>query len=166
MPTKDEVQRAISELDARIDGLRERILANGGAALGEGDWTVRDALSHLSARSNGVPRVVERAEQASQVAAGGAQQPGGAAPPMDIDEINAGQVEERAGRSVLELLDEIRDGHRTAIAAVAELEESLVARSIPRGFRPGDTTVGEMLIRGGPGHDGSHLDLIEAALPE
>ena len=84
---------------------------------------------------------------------------------MNVDEINAGQVTERADRSVLDLLDEIREGHQTAIAAVGELEESLLARSIPRGFRPGDTTVGEMLIMGGAGHDGSHLDHIEAALP-
>ena len=165
MPTQDEVQGAISEIDARIDGLRERILASGDAALAEGEWSVRDALSHLAARSNGVPRVLQRVEEASQVAAGGAQQPGGAPPPMNIDDINAGQVEEHADRSVLELLDEIRDGHRAAIAAVTALDESLLQRSIPRGFRPGDTTVGEMLIRGGPGHDGSHLDLIEAALP-
>ncbi len=165
MPTRDEVQSAIGAFDARIDGLRERILANGDAALAESEWTVRAALSHLAARANGVPRVVQRAEQAAQSTAGDGQQSGSAPPPINIDEINAGQVTERAGRSVLELLDEIRDGHRAAIAAVAELDESLLERSIPRGFRPGDTTVGEMLIMGGAGHDGSHLDQIEAALP-
>jgi hypothetical protein len=32
------------------------------------------------------------------------------------------------------------------------------------GFRPGTTTVAEMLRMAGPGHEGSHLDAIEAAL--
>ena len=33
------------------------------------------------------------------------------------------------------------------------------------GFRPGTILVANMILRGGPGHDGNHLDDIEASLP-
>jgi hypothetical protein len=36
-------------------------------------------------------------------------------PRVNIDEINHGQVEERADRSIQEILDELQAGHRTTI---------------------------------------------------
>ena len=89
MGAKQDVAQAYREIDARIEARREQMLAGGDTGLAEGTWSVRDALSHLAARSNGVARVVARAE----AAAGGGDAP--ARPPGGIDEINAGQVEER-----------------------------------------------------------------------
>ena len=83
---------------------------------------------------------------------------------LQADEINAGQVEERSDRSVDELLEEIRSGHAAATEAAAGLDDALLGRSLPLGFRPGDATVAELLVMGGPRHDGNHLDQIEAAL--
>ena len=156
--TKDDIRDAIEGIDARIGGLRDRILAGGEQQLTVADqWRVRDALSHLAARSNGVQRVVDRARAAE---AGGSP----AQPPTGVDDINAAQVAERTDRSVEALLDEIRDGHRAAIAAVAELDDELLGREIAIGFRPGVIQVADMMLRGGPGHEGTHLDDIEASL--
>ena len=158
MTTKDDIQEAFEGIDARIEALRDRIVAASEQQLTVADqWRVRDALSHLAARANGVQRVLDRARAAE----GGAE----ARPPTSIDDINAAQVEERTDLSASELLDEIRDGHRAAIAAVAELPDELLGKEIEMGFRPGTILVANMILRGGPGHDGNHLDDIEASLP-
>ncbi len=158
MATRGEIREAIEGIDVRIVGLRDSILAGGEQQLTVADqWRVRDALSHLAARANGVQRVVDRAR-----AAEGEAPP--ARPPTGVDDINATQVEERTDRSVEELLDEIRDGHRAAIAAAAELDDELLGKEIAMGFRPGTIQVADMILRGGPGHDGTHLDDIEASL--
>lgn len=158
MPTTDEIAKVFNEADGRLARLRDQILASGDTALDEGVWTVRDALSHLAARANGVARVVSRAEQAAQGS-------GGPPPPRNVDEINAGQVEERTDLSVEQLLDEINDGHRAAVDAVRALDPEMLERMLPIGFRPGETSVGDMILRGGPGHENNHLDQIEAVLP-
>src|SRR5690606_775479 len=157
MTTRDDFIAAVRAVDDRIAGMREAILANAERPLLEGTWRVRDALSHLAARSNGVPRVLARVEAADH--------PSAAPPaPRNIDEINAGQVDERVDRSVEDLLDEIQRGHAAAIEAAQGLDDALLGRSIPLGFRPGDATVAELLVMGGPRHDDTHLDQIEAAI--
>jgi hypothetical protein len=158
MSSRDDFISTVNAFDARIEALRPRILAGGDRPLLEGTWRVRDALSHLAARSNGVPRVLQRVEALDNPGAGTAPAP------RNIDEINAGQVEERTSKSVEALLDEIRAGHQTAITAAGAMQDALLERSIPMGFRPGEATVAEMLTMGGPRHDGVHLDQIEAAL--
>ncbi|GMU40068.1 MAG: hypothetical protein AMXMBFR23_09340 [Chloroflexota bacterium] len=158
MTTKAEVIEAIHSVDARLAALRNEIIAKGEQPLLEGTWRVRDALSHLAARANGVARVMARVEAAAN--------PGAApvTPPRNVDEINAGQVEERAGRTVEQLLDEIRDGHAAAIAAIQKIEDEVLTRMLPFGFRPGEAAVAEMMAMGGPRHDHNHLDQIEAAV--
>jgi len=157
MTVQDEFIAAVNATDARIEAIRDQILAGGEKPLLEGTWRVRDALSHLAARSNGVARVLQRVEAAANAA--------DAPPaPRNIDEINAGQVDERSEKSVAELLDEIREGHQAAIAAVQQIDDATLEKSIPLGFRPGEATVAQLLVMGGPGHDNNHLDQVEAAL--
>lgn len=156
MATRDEIVAAIRAVDVRLDGLKPRILAQGDAALKEGAWRVREALSHLAARANGVDRVAQRVRDTQ---AGKAP-----AAPRTIDEINAGQVAERSSKSVADLLDEIVRGHAAAIAAVGALEQDILDAMLPLGFRPGEATASDLMLRGGPGHDNSHVDQIEAAL--
>ncbi|MDA1010137.1 MAG: maleylpyruvate isomerase N-terminal domain-containing protein [Chloroflexi bacterium] len=153
----DEFTAAVQGVDARLAELRDSILAGGEKPLLEGTWRVRDALSHLAARANGVPRVITRLEALDNPASTPAT-------PRNVDEINAGQVDERTERTVEELLAEIEEGHRAALAAVQDVDAATLDRSIPLGFRPGDATVAEMLVMGGPRHDNNHLDQIEAAL--
>ena len=156
MTTRDDIITAIGGVDARLATLRERIIAGDARPLAEGTWRVRDALSHLAARANGVDRVVQRL-RAFEAGTPVAQ-------PATIDEINAGQVEERRETSVTQLLDEIRAGHAAAIGALAHVDDATLAKTMPQGFRPGEAAVAEMIVRGGPGHDGGHIDQIEAAL--
>ena len=156
MTTRDEIIAAIRGVDARLATAHDRIIAGGERPLTEGTWHVRDALSHLAARANGVDRVIQRlraAEAGTPVAA-----------PVTIDEINAGQVEERRDATVAALLDEIRIGHAAAIAAIGHVDDATLAKLLAQGFRPGEAPVADMILRGGPGHDGTHIEQIEAAL--
>lgn len=156
MTTRDDVIAAISEVDHRLDALEARILASGEQPLLEGTWQVRDALSHLAARANGVDRVAQRV-RASQAGTP-------MAPVASIDEINAGQVQEREAATVAELLDEIRAGHAAAIEAIRRLDEATLEHPLPMANRPDPQPAVEMMLRGGPGHDNGHLDQIESAL--
>lgn len=156
MATRDEVVAAIRAVDARVDALKPRILAQGETPLKEGTWRVREALSHLAARANGVDRVAQRVRDTQAGTAPAA--------PRSIDEINAGQVAERSSKSIPELLDEIAKGHAAAIQAVSALDQSVLDTTLPLGYRPGESAASDMMLLGGPRHDHSHLDQIEAAL--
>ena len=156
MTTRDDIIEAIRRIDARLQPLHDRIIERGDDRLIEGDWRIRDALSHLAARSNGVDRVIQRLRAAQ------AGTP--VAPVRNVDDINAGQVEERRDATVAQLLDEIRAGHLAAIEALDHVDDATLQTPLAQGFRPGDAPVADMILRGGPGHDGNHLDQIEAAL--
>ena len=156
MTTRDDITTNIRAIDARLGALHDRIIEGGDRPLPEGTWRVRDALSHLAARANGVDRVLQRLR---------AYEAGTPfVPPQTIDEINAGQVEERRDASVAELLDEIRAGHAAALEALSHVDNATLAKEMPQGFRPGDSPIADMIQRGGPGHEGGHIDQIEAAL--
>ncbi len=156
MTTRAEIEAAITAVDTRLATLHDRIVASGESPLAEGTWRVRDALSHLAARANGVERIVQRARDH---AAGRPTQP-----PRSIDEVNAGQVEERRTSDLPALLEEIRTGHAAALAALRGLDDAMLETRLPMGYRPGDASVAELIFGGGPRHDGTHLDQIETAL--
>ncbi len=157
MANHDQIIAAIEDVDNRIEEMWDRILESGETALAEGTWRVRDALSHLAARGNGVARVLARYE---------AHQSGtAAAAPRSIDEINADQVSERSDKSIRDLLDEVLAGHQAAISAVRDVPRDVLRAMIPAGFQPGEIEVGDSIMRGGPYHDHGHLNQIEAVLP-
>lgn len=157
MANHDQIIAAIEDVDQRIEDMWDRILEHGDTALAEGTWRVRDALSHLAARGNGVARVIARYEAHKSGAAPAA--------PRNVDEINADQVSERSDKTVRQLLDEIVAGHQAAIAAVREVTRDVLRDTLPAGFQPGDIEVGDSIMRGGPYHDHNHLNQIEAVLP-
>ena len=159
MANHDQIIQAIEDVDQRIEDMWDRILENGDTPLAEGTWKVRDALSHLAARANGVARVMARVEARKN--------PNASQPPVpaSIDEINAGQVEERSDKSVRELLDEVISGHAAAIAAIREVDRNSLREMLPRAGDPPEMEVGDTIVRGGPYHDHGHLDQIEAVLP-
>ena len=150
MATREEIAEAIRTADARIEALGERIAAGAERPLPEGEWRVRDALSHLAATANPVPAILARA-----AAPGGEQAPRAG---------NEDQIAARAEASAADLVAETREGYRAALEALAGAEEAVLARSIPLGFRPGEATAGEMLHMLAAGHAGGHIDDIEAAL--
>lgn len=153
--TRDDIVNAITETDARLERLRDRLLEAGERPLATGEWSVRDALSHLAARANPVARSLWRMESATA--------PGGA-PAFDIHEENEGQVRDRSDQSVAELLSEIVDGHRLAITDLRSLDEQTLSRRFPVAFPPHELSVLEFIQRAGPQHDNGHLDEVEAVL--
>jgi hypothetical protein len=156
MTTRDDIIEGIRTNDARLEWLRAGLIANADEPLLEGEWRVRDALAHLAARANGIDRVLQRFrafEAGTPVT-----------PPANIDEINAGQVEERRDAGVDDLLAEIRHGHAAALEALNHVDDETLAKEMPIVFRPGDASVAELIMRGGPNHEEGHLDAIEEAL--
>lgn len=152
--TRDEVIAAVREVDARLSRIAASIEANAEAPLLSGEWRVRDALSHLAARSNPVPNVLRRLA----VAAG----PGGAAAPrVDINDINAAQVDERSTKSVTEILAEMHAGHQATIDSLPA--DDVLAQTLPA-VQGGDVPVAEIIARSGARHENNHLDDIEAAI--
>lgn len=149
---RDEVRSAIEAIAARVTALRARLEQHADTPLLEGEWRVRDALSHLAARANPVPNVLRRLA---------AHEAGTVLPRPDIHEVNAGQVEERADRPIAQIIDEAQASHRAAIDALPTAD--VLAKLLP-GFQGGEITVGEMIARSGPGHESNHLGDIERAL--
>ncbi len=149
-----EVLQAIEDVDARVRALRARIEVNAEKLLLSGEWRVRDALSHLAARSNSVPNVMRRLVASESQSAG-------TAPRVNIDEINHDQVDERSGRSIQEILDEIHAGHRTAILSLPV--DEMLARTLPA-VGGGDVSIAESIARSGARHEQNHLNDVEAAL--
>lgn len=156
--TRDEIRAAFAAADQRLESLRDAINASPEAALLSGEWRVRDALSHIAARSNSLP-IAER--WLERVAATPADQP--AAIP-DIHDVNAGQVRDRTGLSATQLIDEAIAGHRAVVDRLDALDDDLLARPIHIPARNIETTFAAFLVTAGPGHEGNHLNDIEAAL--
>lgn len=158
MTTRDEIKEALSAVDTELAELRESILASPERPLLEGEWTVREALCHLAARSNSVPLVLgmlERARSDSEAGRNVAR---------NIDEVNHGQIVERDGRSVQELLDEISAGHETERKAVDGLDEELLEQEFPNFRGDGTMPASQLLLMASAGHDRSHVKQIRDAL--
>ena len=153
MATREEIAEAIRTADGRIGALGERIAEGAERPLPEGEWRVRDALSHLAATANPVPAVLARVRALDE--------PGGEPPPRTSNE---DQIAARAGASAADLVAEAREGYRAALEALADAGDAELARPIPFGFRPGEAPAGDMLHMLASGHAGGHIDDIEAAL--
>jgi hypothetical protein len=155
--TRDEIVEAIRAVDERIEALLPLARARPDEPLQSGEWRVRDALSHVAARGNPVPRVLTRLNESTDSA-------GNPRPVRDIHEINAEQVSTRAGHDVDALIEEAREGHRAALAQLEELDDLVLERRLPVAFPPGELSVGELIVAAGPRHEGNHLNDIEAVL--
>lgn len=155
--TRDEIVEAIRAADARIEALRPLARAWPDAPLASGEWRVRDALSHVAARGNPIPRVLTRLNESTDAS-------GDPRPVRDIHEINAQQVETRSDQDIDALIEETRSGHRDALAQLEDLDDDVLERRLVVAFDPGELSVGEFIILAGPRHEGNHLNDIEAAL--
>jgi hypothetical protein len=152
--TRDEVIAAVREVDARLSRLASSIEANPEAPLPTGEWRVRDALSHLAARSNPVPNVLRRLEVAASPA-------GPTAPRVNVDDINAAQVEARTDKSITEIIAEMHAGHQATIDTLPA--DDVLVQTLPA-VQGGDVEVAEIIARSGARHENNHLDDVEAAI--
>ena len=149
-----EIVQALREADERVERLRPAILGHADAPLLEGEWTVRDCLSHVASRAYIIARMEERLAAAAA----------GQTPAMNVDENNRGQVEERADRSVDALLDEVIANHARAAEELADLSDARLEQRVPNFRGPGDSSMAEVVLRNVHGHESGHLDAIEQAI--
>jgi hypothetical protein len=154
---RSEIAQALLEADERVERLRPAILANANAPLLEGKWSVRDCLSHVASRAY-VTAIVARMEQRL------AQAAAGQTPTMNVDDINRGQVEERAGHTVEALLDEVVANHAKAAEELSDLSDERLEQRVPNFRGPGDSSMAEVVLRNVHGHESGHLDAIEQAI--
>jgi DinB family protein len=163
MTTKDEVISAIETADARVKALTPALREHGADPLPDSEWDVREALCHVAARANAVPLSLSIMQR--MLSATGQTQPldPGAAARRSAA-INQAQLEERMDRSMDQVLAEIEAGHQAAIATVRDMPQTEFDQRFQRVTGDGDTSLGEMILRAGAGHEKEHLDQIERAL--
>jgi hypothetical protein len=147
---------AIAENDALLRSLSERIVAAPEHPLLQGEWTVRDAMCHVAARSNGVTMV--------QAISSGAFNTENAGATFDIDAINRQQIAERVKKSARDLIDETIAGHARAITELAHLDDETLASMISLPIFEQPVAFIDLLMMSGPEHDAAHLAEIQAAL--
>ena len=163
MTTKDEVISAIETADARVKALTPALREHGADRLPDSEWDVREALCHVAARANAVPLSLSIMER--MLTATGQPQPlDPRAAASRSAAINQAQLDERMDRSLEEVLSEIETGHQAAIATVRAMPQDEFDQRFQRVTGDGDTSLGEMILRAGAGHEKEHLDQIERAL--
>ena len=149
---RGQIASGLEESAGRVRAIRDGLVAGGERPLLRGEWRVRDALSHLAARSNPVALARQRiAEQGRERT-------------LTVDEINHGQVEERSGRPVAALVDEILAGLEAARSELDDLSDEFLEQTVKVSFGPGEMAAGAIVLFGGPRHFLEHLGDIEEAL--
>jgi hypothetical protein len=158
MATKQELIAAIRTCDERLRSLAEALRAQPEAPLLDGDWRVRDSLSHVAARADAVT-IVRGFEGLT-----GMDGDGDAQAIFDIDAVNRSQIAARVDRGVDDLLREVKDGHRSALRAIEGMDDGTLARQIPMPGGSGETTFGDLVLLAGPRHEAFHVGDVERAL--
>ena len=163
MATRQELQTALGDADARLDRLQPLMEQYESDALLDdgGKWSVRDALSHVA--SSG--RVSMAGQRALDRVRGQAPPPAPAPGGPSVDERNQQQIAERSGKSIADLIAEAKQAHATALEDIAKLDDDALATPVPdtQPTRPG-SSVGGMILRSLEYHEGGQMDRIEAAL--
>jgi hypothetical protein len=155
---QSEIAARLREVNERLAELGPAILANLDAPLAEGEWTVHEALCHLAADSNWVPRILQRRDLAL------AGKPRHVRPDFDLDDYNRRQIAIRLVRPPEEVLAEAIRGHQAAGEALLQVDDESMRVEIPdEPFSP-LTTVGELLRVAVWEHARDHLKEIEEAL--
>jgi Mycothiol maleylpyruvate isomerase N-terminal domain len=155
---RDEIVADIKACDERLEQLKAAMIAHPDAPLPEGTWTVRDALSHIAARANGVAMAVAVANNSL-----GAN-PADVGPTFDIDVVNRQQIADRATKDVDALLSETRAGHEAAIGQLASIDDQLLARRMKLPYFEDEVTVIDLIALAGAGHEQSHINDIARAV--
>ena len=156
MATKSEIRDGINGVEERLQRLLPGIRAHLESPLPEGTWSIHDALCHMAADANAVPRWLARFEALD---AGRPTR----APGFNIDDYNQQNIDARKTKTVDEVVTEITDGLHADAAAVASMDDGLLERQVPN-FRGEMTAASDMLSFTTVRHNHLHLDDIERAL--
>ena len=150
---KTEVVRAIRESQQEIErvalSLSESALGGG---VYEAGWNAKQLLCHLAAGGGFAAFMIGFARAPAPPPAG-----------FDQDRWNAGEVRSREGKSLAELLDELRDNSERSIAAVEAAPDDLLAAHFraPWGI---EGSLADVIIESLRDHVGTHLSELRAAL--
>ena len=155
MATREAITETIRKSAARGEALRERIIAAPEAPLADGEWRVRDALSHLAARANPLP-LIEAVSAMLQAE--------GAPPAFDPDAQNAAQIAERADKSAAEILDEMHAAYEEAIAGIGALDDDALAQGFKLPGMENEIQMSDLVVMSMGMHVDAHIGDIEAAL--
>lgn len=120
---------------------------------GDGGWTARQVLAHMAGRAQGHQLVLSMAT-------------GGASPDysgIKVNDWNQQRVDERAGRSRDELLQEFRQIHEALIENLRELPDGAFERMVPSP-RGGEIALGDMIAGSGGRHNVNHTAEVEQVL--
>lgn len=156
MATKDEIIEGMQGVEARLDELLPRAVAQLDRSLPEGSWSVHDALCHMAADANAFPRWQARLVA---IETGTSTR----APGFNLDDYNQQNIDARKGKPVDEVVAEIKGGLTADSEAVRAVDDAVLQKEVPN-FRGEMTTAGAMLLFTTTGHNHLHLDDIEKAL--
>jgi hypothetical protein len=154
--SKQEIIAGMEDVKTRLQRLLPGIVASLDKPLPEGTWSVHDALCHMAADANAVPRWLARIDAAER---GVSSRP----PGFNIDDYNQENIDARKDRPVDAIVQEIRVGLKADTAAVVGLDDALLSKQIPNG-RGELTPASDMLAFSTGRHNHMHLDDIERAL--
>lgn len=156
MATKSDVVNTVRAFRGKLEEIASGLTAEDGwqREVYPRGWTARQLLAHIASTSGvaGFSLILSRAP-------GGAAGAGGA---YDIDQFNMQQVALREGRSVSEILGEIRSNTERDIGAI----EAATEEEMSRPFRaPWDVegTLGQVIVESINGHLAMHLADLHAA---
>ncbi len=155
MATREAIIETIRKSAARGEALRERIIAAPEAPLADGEWSVRDALSHLAARANPLS-LIEAVSAMLQAE--------GEPPAFDPDAQNAAQIAERADKSAAEILDEMQAAYEAAIAGIDMLDDGTLAMGLKLPGMETEIQRSDLVVMSMGMHVEAHVGDIEAAL--
>jgi len=139
MATKDEIIRGLEVLITEANRIADSLTADQWSRAVDLDgWKNVEVLAHIAGVGGMVVPIV---------GALGSQAPGGdLVGNLDIDQINAGMVQARAGKSARELADEITKNYTGIIDFIRGAPgELLEKRANAGGYR--DLPVGDILVR-------------------
>jgi uncharacterized damage-inducible protein DinB len=120
--------------------------------IGDGGWTVKDALAHMAGRQPAYERLIRMTQPDAPAISGN----------VDPDAVNASLVEARRDKSVAEILAEFMTVHEWLIQQVRELPDAALTQiiSLPQA----QFALGDLLGRAGGGHSISHTKEVQEAL--
>ena len=159
MATREEIITELRRVNERLDALTPAILARPETPLPEGTWTVHDAVCHLAADGNAVPRFLRRIEVIDQ---GLPLRPPGWTPAL-MDAENEEHIAKRKSLPITDVLKEVREAMDADIERVKGLDEALWSREIPN-FRGEIMPASDQLKNTTSVHPHNHINDIEKAL--
>ena len=146
------IQEGIGRVEATFGGLTDEQLSVT-VHEADGGWTARQVLAHLAGRAVGHQMLLSMATAATPPDLSG----------FNVNDWNQQIVDERAGRSRDELLQEFRQAHEALIESVRELPDGAFEKLVPSP-RGGEVALGEMLAGSGGRHSVNHTVEVEQVL--